>query len=55
MLDEPELGLAGLQYVTFNQLAAAWEWHRMKREASGKSPYRRPTRAGFMQREETSA
>jgi methylenetetrahydrofolate reductase (NADPH) len=55
MLDDRELGVAGFQYYTFNQLIEPWQWHRMKLDASGKPELRRPARAGLVQREETSA
>lgn len=31
-ITEPELGVAGLHYFTFNQLLDTWEWDRRKRE-----------------------
>jgi methylenetetrahydrofolate reductase (NADPH) len=55
ILDERELGLAGFQYYTFNQLVQTFEWHRMKLEASGKPEVRQRTRGGLVQREEPSA
>jgi len=30
LLDDPELGVDGFQYFTFNELVQTWEWHRKK-------------------------
>jgi methylenetetrahydrofolate reductase (NADPH) len=34
MLDEPELGVAGFHYYTFNQLIDTWKWQHEKYDAS---------------------
>jgi methylenetetrahydrofolate reductase (NADPH) len=30
MLDDPELGVVGFQYFTFNELCQTWKWHQKK-------------------------
>lgn len=41
MLDDPDLGLAGFNYYTFNQLLGTWEWHQQKLETGRKRSNRR--------------
>jgi hypothetical protein len=34
MLAEPELGIAGFQYFTFNALTDTWRWHQGREETT---------------------
>jgi methylenetetrahydrofolate reductase (NADPH) len=54
MLDERELGLAGFQYFTFNQLIETWEWHQDK-FTSGKPSQTPSARRGYARGWETTA
>jgi methylenetetrahydrofolate reductase (NADPH) len=54
MLDEPDLGLAGFNYYTFNQLRETWEWHQKKVEASGHRRERATARGGYARSRETT-
>jgi methylenetetrahydrofolate reductase (NADH) len=54
MLDEPELGLAGFNYYTFNQLRDTWEWHQKKLDASGHRREPAPAGGPYAQSEQTT-
>jgi methylenetetrahydrofolate reductase (NADPH) len=54
MLDEPELGVAGFHYYTFNQLIDTWKWQHEKYDASTGRRSSKETPRGYVHPEETT-
>jgi methylenetetrahydrofolate reductase (NADPH) len=54
MLDEPELGVAGFHYYTFNQLIDTWEWQQEKHDASTGRRSSKEAPRGYVHPEETT-
>lgn len=54
MLDDPQLGVAGFQYYTFNELAGTWRWHESKLDDDGGHDRLKPARDGYAERGDTT-